>query len=221
MLRSRVSLDADFDILSQSRCPMCHAPVDEGLLKKAGNMNTRQQEKFCRSHQRDTAKALWREKDYPDIDFETLSSRILRHHDFIQNLIQGQDCHFRQVLDDAVKGGTDRTLLKSTRNLTPGYYGSRGLKIISEHIMHQFTPLLKRVAVTDSLMIARGVTPFVQLVLVPEVTTLLIKEDLDVDEARARAVLTESASLGEIMHEESKDVVHIAESDVDENIDIG
>ena len=85
--------------------------------------------------------------------------------------------------------------------------------------MYAFTPLLKKRVVKDRVMAARGVTGFVQSVLVPEVAVLLIMEDMDVDVGEARNILTESSGMGELVNEEIKDVVtrRIADSDEEED----
>jgi len=206
--RTQSPIEED-DVLAPnlSRCPMCNKPVSKQLLESQGFMNIRQQERFCNKHQRDSAFHEWDDKGYPEINWNSLDSRIAQHHEFIQKLIKGQDSHYRQLLDDIVEAGTERNLLKSKGNLTPGYYGSRGLRAISENIMLRFTPLLKERAIQDKAVMARGVTAFVQMVLVPEVATLLIMEDMEVDEEKARDVLVESIGLGDMIHEEIQDVV--------------
>jgi hypothetical protein len=73
--------------------------------------------------------------------------------------------------------------------------------------MSKFTPLLKKRVVKDRLMAARGVTGFVQSVLVPEVAILLIEEDMNIEAHEAIAVLRESVKIGELVHEEIRDVV--------------
>jgi len=84
--------------------------------------------------------------------------------------------------------------------------------------MHAFTPVLKKRVVKDRLMAARGVTGFVQSVLVPEVAVSLIMEDMNVDVEEARSILTESKGMGELVNEEIKDVVSrsIADSEEEE-----
>jgi hypothetical protein len=214
--------DEELDSMSQiTRCPMCRKPVNAEDLRKRGEMNTRQQEKFCRDHQRKDAKEDWSLKGYPEIDWNILDARISQHHAFIKTLVNGAASHYRTILDETVKAGKDRTLLKSETNLTPGYYGSRGLRAISENIMHEFTPLLKRKVVKDRLMAARGVTGFVQSVLVPEVTVLLIMEDMNVMIDEARRVLKDSVGMGELVNEEIRDVVsrRVEDSEVEEDED--
>jgi hypothetical protein len=181
----------------------------------------RQQAKFCLSHQKKTAIETWELEEYPEIQWENLDSRIAKHYAFIKELINGKDSHYRTVLEDTVKAGKDRTLLKSDSNLTPGYYGSRGLTEISESIMRKFTRQLKERAPADPVMAARGFAGFVQSVLVPEVTVLLIMEDMTVDVERAREILIESVAVGELVHEEVKDVVtrRVEDSEDDEEFD--
>lgn len=211
--------DDDDNFISQvGRCPMCSKPVDPEELKRCGEMNIRQQEKFCREHQRKDAKEDWSSRGYPDINWDVLDDRISQHHIFIKKLVNGEDSHYRALLDKTVKAGKDRTLLKSESTLTPGYYGTRGLRAISENIMHEFTPLLKKRVVKDRLMAARGVTGFVQSVLVPEVTVLLIMEDMDIVTDEARTILKDSVGIGELVHEEIRDVVtrRVEDSDEDE-----
>jgi hypothetical protein len=189
------------------RCPMCNEPVNEEDLKAFGEMNTRKQEKFCRSHQKKKAHTDWGSKGYPDIDWSVLDSRIEEHYVFIKKLIGGASSHYRSLFDERVKSGKDRNLLKSTSNLTPGYYGSRGLRMMSENIMNKFTPLLKERAPKDRLIAARSPTAFVEAVVVPELTVLLIMDDMKVADKEARDILKESSELGDLVNEEIKDVV--------------
>jgi hypothetical protein len=206
--RTISTYEDDFPTMTQlARCPMCYQPVDPDELRSFGAMNMRQQAKFCRNHQKKTAMETWELEDYPEIQWENLDSRIAKHYAFIKKLINGKDSHYRAVLEDAVKAGKNRTLLKSDSNLTPGYYGSRGLTEISESIMRKFTRQLKDRAPADPLMSARGFAGFVQSVLVPEVTVLLIMEDMSVNVERAREILIESVAVGELVHDEIKDVV--------------
>lgn len=72
--------------------------------------------------------------------------------------------------------------------------------------MQKHTRLLKKVAPRDALISKRGVTNYMQAVLVPEITTLLIMEDMSVDAERAREILDESVVMGELLQEEVKDV---------------
>lgn len=189
------------------RCPMCKQPITAQEVKKCLSMNTRQQERFCRFHRKRDAEDAWSTKGYPVIDWDKLDARLAQHHEFLRSLLNGASCHYRDAFQDIVTAGKERNLLKMSKNLTPGYYGTRGLRLISENIMHNFSPLLKKRAVKDRLIAARGVTRFVQDVLVPEVTVLLIMEDMNIGIEAARTLLSESAGTGELVNEEIRDVV--------------
>jgi len=82
---------------------------------------------------------------------------------------------------------------------------------MTEHILGHFADELRDLAVSDSLVgasgVAGGVSGFVQAVLVPEVAVALVKEDMGVDEKRAREILKESLELGELLNEEAHEEV--------------
>jgi hypothetical protein len=149
----------------------------------------------------------WKEKEYPTIDWGKLDSMISKHHSFIKELINGADSYYRERLAETVNAGKNRSLLKSNYNPTPGYYGTRGLRAISENTMQKFTPLLKRRMVVDRLMAARGFTPYVEYVVVPEVANKLIMEDMKCGAARAREIMCESLEVGELLSEGIGDIV--------------
>lgn len=198
--------DYAFTQVTEALCPICKLPVDGEELRSHGKMNMRKQAEFCDRHRRKSAEEAWASRGYPRVDWDDLNSRITGHHDFIRKLINGQDSHYRKTLSDSVKAGKDRNLMKMTTNIVPGYYGNRGLQVMSENIMQKFTALLRLRNVKDRTMAARGFAGFVQAVLVPEVAVLLIMEDMNVEVERAREILAESADIGELLHEELKDV---------------
>jgi hypothetical protein len=210
----------EFQTMTQrARCPMCGESVDPADLRAFGRMNTRKQEKFCRSHRKTTALQTWDAEEYPTIDWDKLDSRITKHHSFIKKLINGADSHYRERLAETVNAGKNRSLLKSDYNPTPGYYGTRGLRAISENTMRKFTPLLKKRMVVDRLMAARGFTPYVEYVVVPEVAVRLIMEDMNCEVERAREIMSESLGVGELLSEEIKDVVRRTGSEEIEDSD--
>ncbi|KAG4437452.1 hypothetical protein IFR05_007057 [Cadophora sp. M221] len=208
---SQEMADYDFQSMTQRACcPMCGATVDPEDIRahgKNGVMNIRTQEKFCRAHKIRTAQDDWKIKSYPTIDWDKLDSRISKHHTFIKKLINGQDSHYRELWGENVEAGKDRSLRKLTSNLTPGYYGARGLRIFSENIMQKFTTLLKKRAPQDSLISARGFAAYVQSVLVPEVAVRLIMEDMNVDAEEGRDILATSVEAGELLNDEIGDIV--------------
>ena len=194
-------------IQAVSTCPMCHAPVNPEDLKAAGSMSTRAQETFCRTHKRKDAEQQWIEQGYPTIDWDNLSNRLLAYKQELEHWIKGAESHYRNQFSESLSKGQDRTLRKEGSNLVPGYYGPRGARVISEFIMEQFTKLLKQRAPKDRIMSKRGVTAYVQAVLVMEVATLLIADDMDVDVEKAQFVLRESVMAGELLCPEPREKV--------------
>jgi hypothetical protein len=163
------------DAQRQTKCPICCHAVGAEFIKNYINgkqMNTRTQARFCQAHKKKSAWEEWLTKGYPDIDWSALDARIAEHHAFIQGFLDGASSYSRDVLEGEIKSGKNRTLaqatIKSNVTLTPGYYGTRGLRAMSENIMSEFSPLLRKIAVKDRLVSTRGVMGYLQTVLVSE-----------------------------------------------------
>ncbi|KAI6317976.1 hypothetical protein MCOR34_003784 [Pyricularia oryzae] len=199
-------------------CPMCDAPIDSDLAKDLSNryMSIIEQQKFCRRHKVLESMALWKERGYPDINWDQLEKRFEEHTDHLGQVLEAKTkSHYRDALSNKVRSGKGRTLLTSQTSLIPGYYGFRGLRLMTEYLVKRFSGQLRERAIQDRLVAARGHTTFVQSVLVPELAIQLMMEDLDIGAEAARDVLQESAKLGEMLHEEVKDVIHDCEDDLE------
>ncbi|ROV97283.1 hypothetical protein VSDG_04700 [Cytospora chrysosperma] len=190
-------------------CPMCDEPVDKDWLNefsKNQRMSIARQAKFCHMHKKRSAKDIWAARKYPEIDWGTLESRIAAQHDFLESLINGETSHYGDVHRESINTGKNRTLLKTEDYPTPGYYGLRGMSVMTETIVEMFSALLRERAPRYKLISARGYTGFVQSVLVPELAVKLIQEDMSLgDEEAARVVMEESRAIGEIIHDEKKE----------------
>jgi len=199
------------------RCPLCNQEVDRALLQKhstKGKMNVKQQTNFCRLHKRQSAIKLGMEKGYPQIDWEKLDIRCTTYQKFLQDILEGTGTsHYRRIFKDKVNSGKNRTLFTNIDNLTPGYYGPRGLLAMTDFIIRKLSPVIRKRAVEDRLISARSSTGYVQAVLVPELTVRLIMEDMSVSEDKARKIMEESVEIGELLHEETSDVVISKESE--------
>ena len=77
-----------------------------------------------------------------------------------------------------------------------GYYGTRGVAIITHAVMEKFALELREAERTDPVIIARGGVSFVQHVIVPEIILDLVMEDMGVDGGRALEIMGESAQIG-------------------------
>jgi hypothetical protein len=190
------------------------------------------QQRFCRHHKSETAKEVWTERGYPEIKWESLGERLGRHHDKLVAVLEGTTHsvyrdRLQKVLDSRATRSARTAYIKSVDSgsdggleIKPGYYGPRGEKVMTEHILSDFSRKLRDVAITDALVkasgIAGGVSGFVQAVMVPEVAVLLVEEDMRVDAQQARTVLAESWELGELLNEEADEKVESVDSDDEE-----
>lgn len=189
-------------------CPMCEEQVDKGWLQdfsRGQRMTVARQAKFCRMHKRKTAQKTWEERGYPEIDWKNLVARIEGHYDYIESLIRGKISHFGELHQEKINTGKNRTLLKTEDYLTPGYYGLRGMSLMTETIIEIFSSLLRERAPRDRLISARGYTGFVQSVLVPELATKLIQGDMSLGADEARKVMQDSRAVGEILNDEKRE----------------
>lgn len=74
--------------------------------------------------------------------------------------------------------------------------------------MSKFTSKLRHLSTSDDLISSRGVSEFVQAVLIPELALLLIKDDMGIDdEEQAREVLRNSVDIGHMLNEEEDEVI--------------
>ncbi|KAI0394795.1 RTC4-like domain-containing protein [Xylariaceae sp. FL0594] len=203
------------------RCPLCDQVVDRALLERhaaKGKMTINQQTTFCRLHKQQSARELAVEKGYPEIDWANFGDRCAKHQKLLRGILEGTErSHYRSIFEERVNAGKNRTLLKNKDNLTPGYYGPRGLFAMTDFILHRLAHVVRKRAVEDRLVSARSYTGFVQAVLVPELAVRLIMEDMAVAEPRAREILEETTEVGELLQEEVRDVVTARDSDDDES----
>lgn len=130
------------DYRDSASCPVCNSPVDAAFLLeyRAGKrMNVRKQAQFCRAHKKRSAEEEWRRRQYPEIDWDNLDKRLAGHQPHLEAVLdQTVPSHFRDRLAERVRSGRERTLLQSlaaggVEALTPGYYGTRGAKLMYVH----------------------------------------------------------------------------------------
>lgn len=193
-------------------CPLCSKEVVQEELDSFKETHPRMSfanmRKFCEQHKLRSARRTWAEKGYPKIDWPGLDQRIERHHDFLRGILEGETpSYYSDLFQEAVRSGRNRTLLRSDVNLTPGYYGMRGLNHMTENLIHKLAPVLRRRAAEERLVSARGHMTYLQTVLVAELAVRLIMEDMRVGEGKARDILKESVEIGELVNDEIPDVV--------------
>ncbi|KAK8164195.1 RTC4-like domain-containing protein [Phyllosticta citrichinensis] len=202
-----------------ANCPMCGDPVDADELsdwqRRVGrkSMRLRDQILFCDAHKTAAARQEYSAHGYPEIDFKELPARIAHFRDDIIGILQEtRPSHFRERLNGALSEGRGRTLAavhnaKQMHGMTTGYYGPRGRRIMEEWLSTNMADAIRERAGSDKLIGFKTVSGFVQEVLVPELATWLVMEDMrqsedgeETGEARAREILGESAAIGEIVN---------------------
>lgn len=137
-----VHLDGD-DSTPREPCPVCSAPVSRSLRLefevehcRGKRMNLRMQDKFCRLHKREEATQLWRQRGYPDIDWNDLPSRLKDIETHIDDLMSGKvRSSFRTDFEQSVQRNTTRTATKAweadvDQACETGYYGPKGARVL-------------------------------------------------------------------------------------------
>lgn len=78
----------------------------------------------------------------------------------------------------------------------------------ADWIASHFSSKLQRLIKTDKLVWRTGASAFVAAVLVPELTVMLVKDDMKLsDDDEARTVLRESNTVGDLLNKEEDDHV--------------
>ena len=91
-----------------------------------------------------------------------------------------------------------------------------------DHIITHFSPALRDLATSDKLVAAGGGIPgFVQGVLVPELATRLVMDDMGTDQDGARVIMKESADIGGLLCEEEDEFVERGGDEKDVGIGYG
>jgi hypothetical protein len=205
-----------------NKCPLCEEPVKEShyLDFWIGKKKTVfYQTLFCKEHKRRKALKEYRDKGYPEIDWEDLPSRIRDYHPRLKAVLRNEkpseyrQKHAQRLADRDARAVRIQLDSDAAYESTTGYYGSRGKRAMMEAITSQLGPVISECAERDRVVAFNGFATFVQSVLVPELTVWMIMDDKDFSEKKAREVVQESGALGEVVNEEVEDRVAFVESE--------
>lgn len=123
----------------KSKCPLCKESVSRLFLEEffsSGNLNVRQQARFCTAHKRRSAQEVWRDKGYPSIEWKEFQARLPKYGDAMIGVLNGtRRSFYRNVLEDQVKSGkrTAKQFMMGgddQQSLKMGYYGTKGQQIL-------------------------------------------------------------------------------------------
>ncbi|KAL8714741.1 MAG: hypothetical protein Q9220_001254 [cf. Caloplaca sp. 1 TL-2023] len=217
-LSSLSSVDDGQELTSPTvQCPICKDFVPRLFreeFSRTKHLSIREQADFCKAHKLRSAGDTWRARGYPTIDWHRFPERLPIYEPAVREILNGtRRSFYRNMFEDQVKRGANRTLQQSMlsgggwEGLNVGYYGTKGARILMDYIMSEFASSIRRLAGTDRLVSAGGVSGFVQAVLAPELAVMLVKDDMHINEEQARVILKESSEIGHLLNEEEDEVI--------------
>lgn len=206
------------------RCPACQEDVSEDLYYQFVPRDQRAQaraagappviplrmiDKLCQRHTASTTRAAeWRKHGYPEIDWDTLPSRVEAHLETLLPRVPGIldgtiESPFKVRYQQEVTGGPERGLpaVRNSPEVAVGYYGPRGQDVMLDKAMFDLSRVVRQRATEGFVQGGgKGAARFITWVLLPELALSLIQEDLDCSVDRALVVLEESSELGRRFH---------------------
>ncbi|KAI5291088.1 hypothetical protein KEM54_006354 [Ascosphaera aggregata] len=201
-------------------CPVCSFPIDTDLEDECLYIATqpfRMQSAFCQRHTRKNAMDEWAERSYPEIDWAKIDDRISACFPALEDIITGKRPSFyRDLLTSQTNEEVDKSTMKKFRltveskgleNISTGYYGPRGAKLMVDTLIRHFARKMRKLAPSDDLIKNASVAGFVQAVLVPELTLLFVKEDMHVDDNEALQIIEHSKKVGELLNDQPHDTM--------------
>ncbi|KAF2159316.1 hypothetical protein M409DRAFT_60901 [Zasmidium cellare ATCC 36951] len=224
-------------------CSYCGQPIEKFVVEEfedkyniGGDLSFKWKRRFCKFHRKQEAQDIWRERSYPTIEWTGLERRMRKHNAFLVDILNDRkSSHYRQTLKDKVKPRTKGIRQAynaametkdggSRPGASVGYYGPKGEKIMTDHIISSLADDIRKQAKKDKLVassgVQGGVSGFVQAVLVPHLAEQLIKEDMKLTgdwSSQARDIITDSCEVGEILFPEVEDGVVEIPDDSDDD----
>ncbi|KAK5172123.1 uncharacterized protein LTR77_003761 [Saxophila tyrrhenica] len=212
------------DYVSTVECAICGQQVDKVLREEFEDQFTggrqlsyKWQQRFCTHHRRHVGEQQWETRQLPVIDWDGLEERMLGRDAHLLAVMDGtKPSYHRRQLEERSKERSRSAIEVVTdgvkRGMLVGYYGPRGERTMTEHIVTHLSDQLRAQAKKDDLIatagVSGGVSGFVQAVLVPELAQQLVMEDMGIGtEEEARRLIAETAELGELIHPEAEERV--------------
>ncbi|KAF1969050.1 hypothetical protein BU23DRAFT_540360 [Bimuria novae-zelandiae CBS 107.79] len=215
-----------------SICALCQDPVDEDeqlhFWTTHPHRTVRNQMLFCKEHKRSKARKEYKAQGFPEIDWKALPHRIRDYRAELIALLRNEteeESEFRTRHASRLVSGKAAALPSKRAHRTQsqaekesaekfdlassgtGYYGPRGKRVMMETITADLSSDIREVAARDPVVGRSGFAMFVQAVLVPELTILLVMEDCEVGRGVARELVRGSGEVGGLVNEEVEDEV--------------
>lgn len=180
---------------------------------------------YCQRHENASILHDGRAQGFPTaFDFIEVKSRIIRLIPKVRKIIsRRKESEFLiniRAKTSRRNAAAPMTMIALFEEAQPGYYGPRGSELISEIVMKRLgDKIRKKENLLESLKFCGGVMGYISAVIVPEVGTLLIMEDMGVERAEAKKVMRESVTYGNVVNP-SLDGVSSDEEDGNEDSDL-
>jgi hypothetical protein len=226
--RSPSPLEHDIELPPLSRrCPVCRKFVTDSprlfVPENLRKLSLQKQQEFCLDHQLSEARDSWEQNKYPEIQWDDLEhNRIPGKLSSLKKIISRQRSSFYlDELDHRIQEAKgNRRKIQAYLNqgvvdvAKPGYYGLKGSRIMVNAITESLTEALVDALQTDSAIRHAGVGAYVSAVLVPELTLLLVMEDMHLeDPEKGRLVLDESSPVGLLLNPDDDHIERIEDDD--------
>jgi hypothetical protein len=207
---------------SGRKCPFCRKGLPNAFVEEPPTA-PRARYGYCKRHEDATTLEEGKRRGYPELfDFNIIQSRVLSvlKNIQIQQIIKGeQKSEILQKLRTSTSNRNAATPMAMFQvfDLTqPGYYGPRGVELITRLVMERFADEIRHsTKLPEALRFCGGVMGYVSSVIVPEVGIRLIMEDKDIDWAKARQIMKESVAYGSVINPALAD----KNEDDDESVD--
>ncbi|KAF8469548.1 RTC4-like domain-containing protein [Kalaharituber pfeilii] len=193
-------------------CTICEQYIDPEFLAKYPSLvkkiyGIQKKMDRCERHKRFSAEKECRSKGYPamNINWRGIHKRVNKYLPFLEEILAGKrKSAYRDELKEDQKR-TKKLYSMDWESHTPGYYGPRGASIMVTAVMRNLAERIHEAAATDRVISTGGVMAYVQAVLVPELSVQFIKEDMKVDEEKARKIVKETMEIGELINGDDDD----------------
>ena len=208
------------------QCPVCRRQVERSILNdeyaNVPKLAIRKQQDFCHQHRLAEAQVVWRERNYPNINWiELENTRVPGQIPHLKKVLQRKiPSYYLQRLDEHVTAfAKNRKAIKLYLQegvfdvAKSGYYGSKGTAIMANTIS-QLLAKDFRSCQGDAAIKAAGLGNYIAAVLVPELTMRLVMDDMNTrSQDRARQITDESNDVGALVNADDDHVE--LEDDID------
>jgi len=193
------------EIEDLTKCKFCNKELPDGFFEKPPT-SLRARYGYCQRHEDAATLHSGLQKGYPkSINFDTLENRVKDLRPVVKEILNGPDeSEFLANLRTRVSrrmAAQPMMRIKLFNDCQPGYYGPRGMELISEIMMKSFGMYIRnKESLMDGVNFCGGVTGFVSSVIVPEVGVRLIMDDMDVNWKEACQIMKDSVAYGNVIN---------------------